>query len=126
MNIVAVETILLDIPFVRPHHLSFGTIAEANFVIVRLRTDAGLEGLGEAVTLGGPTWGEESVESIQATIERYLAPELIGQDPFGIEAINQRMARRVRGNLFAKSALEMACFDLRPESTSDALSSNGR
>jgi muconate/chloromuconate cycloisomerase len=112
MKITAVETTLLDIPFVRPHHLSFGTIAEANFVLVRLRTDQGLEGLGEAVTLGGPTWGEESVESIQATIERYLAPELIGQDPFGIEAINQRLARRVRGNLFARSALEMACFDL--------------
>ena len=112
MKIATIETTLLDIPFVRPHHLSFGTIAEANFVIVRVRTDEGLEGLGEAVTLGGPTWGEESAETIQAIVERYLAPELIGQDPFAIEALNQRMARRVKGNLFAKAALEMACFDL--------------
>src|SRR5215216_1352027 len=112
MKITSLQTILLDVPFVRTHHLSFGAIAEANYCLVRLRTDEGLEGLGEAVTLGGPSWGEESVESIQTTIERYLGPELIGQDPFQIETVHHRMARRVKGNLFAKSALEMACFDL--------------
>jgi muconate cycloisomerase len=112
MRIAAVETIRLDIPFVRPHHMSFGTISVANYVIVRLRTDDGAEGLGEAVTLGGPTWGEESAETIQAVIERYLGPALIGQDPFGLEAIQRRMAGRAKGNYFAKAALEMACFDL--------------
>lgn len=112
MKIAAFETIRLDIPFIRPHHMSFGTISAANYVLVRLRTDEGLEGLGEAVTLGGPSWGEESVETVQAMIETYLGPELIGQDPFRIEAIQARMARRAKGNLFAKAALEMACFDL--------------
>ena len=35
-------------------------------------------GIGEAATLGGPRWSEESVESIKATIDTYLAPALIG------------------------------------------------
>ena len=102
----------LDIPFVRPHHLSFGTISAANYLIVRLRTDDGLEGLGEAVTLGGPTWNEESVDLAEVVAERYLAPELIGLDPFGIEQVHAVMDRRVKGNRFAKAAVEMACYDL--------------
>lgn len=111
MKIAAIETVILDIPLIRPHHLSFGTKTEINALIVRLRTDDGLEGLGEAVASAGPAWGEESIETIQLVIERYLAPELIGLDPFQIELVNRRMARRARGNLFAKAAVEMACYD---------------
>ena len=51
MQIVQGETCLLDIPTIRPHTMSFGTIEAVNVLLVRLRTDTGLEGLGEAVTL---------------------------------------------------------------------------
>src|SRR5688572_6063633 len=112
MKIASIETVVLDIPLIRPHHLSFGTKTEINALIVRMRTDDGLEGLGEAVASAGPSWNEESIETIQVVIDRYLAPELMGQDPFQIEVVNQRMARRARGNMFAKAAVEMACFDL--------------
>src|SRR5436309_8736120 len=111
MKIAAIETLILDIPIIRPHHLSFGTKTGINAVIVRLKTDDGVEGLGEAVASAGPAWNAESAETIQLVIERYLAPELIGQDPTQIERINERMAKRARGNLFAKAAVEMACFD---------------
>jgi muconate cycloisomerase len=111
MKIAAIEAFILDIPIIRPHHLSFGTKTGINAVIVRLQTDDGVEGLGEAVASAGPAWNEESAETIQLVIERYLAPELIGEDPSRIERINEKMARRARGNLFAKAAVEMACFD---------------
>ena len=35
-------------------------------------------GIGEAATLGGPRWSEESVEAIKANIDAYLAPALLG------------------------------------------------
>lgn len=112
MKIAAIETTVLDIPLTRPHHLSFGTKTEINVCLVRVKTDDGIEGLGEAVASAGPAWGEESIETIQLIIDKYLAPELIGLDPFQIELVNRRMARRARGNLFAKAAVEMACYDV--------------
>jgi muconate cycloisomerase len=111
MKITSVETTLLDIPRIRPHHLSFGSYAEASYCLVRVRTDEGLVGLGEVAKSGGPGWNEESVETAQVVIERYLGPGLIGLDPFRLETIHSRMGR-FRGNLFAKAALEMACWDL--------------
>ena len=111
MKITAIETTLLDIPRIRPHHLSFGSYASASYCLVQVRTDQGLIGLGEVAKSGGPGWNEESVETAQVVIEQYLGPALLGLDPFGLESIHGRMAR-FRGNLFAKAALEMACWDI--------------
>jgi muconate cycloisomerase len=112
VTITEIRTILVDIPTRRPHAMSFGTVTLQNLVVVRLRTDAGLEGLGEAAIPGGPTWSEESAETVQAVIERYLAPVLVGQDPGQVERLVREMDRAAKGNAFAKAALEFACFDL--------------
>src|SRR5262249_57242019 len=72
VKIDAVDVFVADIPVTRPHAMSFTTLRAVNFVFVRLRTDDGLAGWGEAACLGGPTWSEESAESVAATIERYV------------------------------------------------------
>jgi len=79
---------------------------------VRLETADGTVGWGEAACLGGPTWSEESSESVAATIERYIVPWLVGRDASGIEVLSREMARRVQGNPFARAAVEMALWDL--------------
>jgi muconate/chloromuconate cycloisomerase len=112
MKIGDVRVILADIPVTRPHHMSFTTLRAVNFVFVRVTTADGLTGWGEAACLGGPTWSEESSESVAATIERYIAPWLIGRDATGLEALRLEMARRVQGNPFARAAVEMALWDL--------------
>jgi muconate/chloromuconate cycloisomerase len=112
MKIAAVRVIQADIPVERPHKMSFTTLEAVNFVFVRLETADGLAGWGEAACLGGPTWSEESSESIAATIERYIAPWLIGSDATRIEGLAREMARRVQGNPFARAAVEMALWDL--------------
>src|SRR5215831_1271287 len=112
MQIGDVRAIQADIPVRRPHKMSFTTLEAVNFVFVRIETDDGLVGWGEAACLGGPTWSEESAESVAATIERHLAPWLRGRDATAIEALNREMARRVQGNPFAKAAVEMALWDL--------------
>ena len=68
MKIAGVRVIQADIPVERPHKMSFTTLEAVNFVFVRLETADGLAGWGEAACLGGPTWSEESSESIAATI----------------------------------------------------------
>ena len=112
LTIADLRVIVADIPVRRPHHMSFTTLEAVNFVFVRLETQDGHVGWGEAACLGGPTWSEESAESIAATIERYLAPWLRGRDASGVESLRREMARRVQGNPFARAAVEMALWDV--------------
>jgi muconate/chloromuconate cycloisomerase len=112
VKIADVRVILADIPVKRPHAMSFTTLRAVNFVFVRIESADGLVGWGEAACLGGPTWSEESAESVAATIERYLAPWLLGRDADSIETLRLEMARRVQGNPFARAAVEMALWDV--------------
>jgi len=112
LTIADLRVVVADIPVRRPHHMSFTTLEAVNFVFVRLETREGHVGWGEAACLGGPTWSEESAESIAPTIERYLAPWLRGRDAARIEMLRGEMARRVQGNPFARAAVEMALWDV--------------
>src|SRR5260370_15794328 len=104
MKIADVRVILADIPVKRPHTMSFTTLHAVNFTFVRVETANGLTGWGEAACLGGPTWSEESAESVAATIERYVAPWLVGRDATEVEPLRQEMARRGHGNPLAAAA----------------------
>lgn len=112
MVISGVRVVVADIPLSRPHHMSFATLPPVNLVFVRLETADGLVGWGEAACLGGPTWSEESAESVASTVERYIAPWLRGRDAAHIEAVRLEMARRIQGNPVARAAVEMALWDL--------------
>lgn len=109
--IETIETLLVDLPTIRPHKLSMTTMACQTMVIVRIRHSDGIEGLGEGTTIGGLAYGPESPESIKRNIDTYLAPLLIGQPSSNINALRVRLARHVRGNMIAKSALETALLD---------------
>ena len=69
----------MDIPTTRTHHLSFAAVDTQNYVIVKVFAD-GLVGIGEASTIGGPAWVDESTEAIKVTIDTYLAPHLLGNN----------------------------------------------
>jgi muconate cycloisomerase len=112
MKIRRIEAILVDIPTTRVHKLSFGSITEQNYVIVCIHDDDGRVGIGEASTIGGPAWAEESTETIQLIIDKYIAPHLIGRLPIELNAHGLLMGKLVRGNYFAKAAVEMAMLDL--------------
>jgi muconate cycloisomerase len=106
-----IETRILDIPTIRAHKLSFGAIRQQSPVIVQLWLKVGACGFGEAATIGGPSWNEESPESIRHAIDTYIAPAVIGEQAGRFEALLARMDAACKGNLFAKSAVEMALVD---------------
>jgi muconate cycloisomerase len=111
LRIERMEARILDIPTIRPHKFSFGSISRQSPVIVQLWLSNGSCGFGEASTIGGPSWSEESPESILHAIERYLAPALHGVDGSRFELLAKRMDAACKGNQFAKSAVEMAAID---------------
>src|SRR5262245_58868042 len=94
---------------------ALGRHDESQFVLVRLLTDSGIEGAGEASAT--VRWSGETVWGVQAVIDRVLAPLVIGLelDPArplaSIEALDRRMDAAVKHNWFAKSAIEMASWD---------------
>ena len=107
----SVTATIIEAPTVRRHKLSNTEIAYQGFVLVRIQLENGVVGVGEASTLGGPRWAEESVESIWAAITHYLAPALIGQSAVHFEANAVRMGKAATRNFAAKAAIESALFD---------------
>ena len=112
-TIQSIEAILVDIPTIRPHKLSMTTMGVQSMVIVRMKDSDGLEGLGEATTIGGLAYGPESPESVKLTIDTYFKPQLIGQSAGNINTLRVMLDRSTRGNNLAKSAIETALLDLQ-------------
>jgi muconate cycloisomerase len=111
LAIASIRSTIVDVPTRRRHKLSSLTVTAQSYVIVELRLANGVEGIGEAATLGGPRWSEESVESIKATIDTYLAPALIGMRADCFEAAGTCMDAAAKRNNAAKAAIETALFD---------------
>lgn len=111
LAIEAITTTIVDVPTVRRHKLSQTSVTAQSYVIVELRLANGATGIGEAATLGGPRWSEESVEAIKANIDAYLAPALLGlrADRFTVAAA--RMDAAAKRNNAAKAAIDTALFD---------------
>ena len=111
-SIGQIEALIVDIPLKRPHVVSFGRLEKINFVLVKIKTRRGLVGYGEASTLQGPTWSEECAEGIKLIIDKYIAPLLQDENPYRVGPLMELLDSRVRGNHFAKAAVEFALFDL--------------
>ncbi len=112
MKITGVETIPVCVPLKKGMTAltAHGEHVVSAYVIVRLHTDEGLVGLGEATL--GPRWSGETSRGCIAAIEEFLAPVLLGQDPRHITLLRTAMDRVIKWNPFAKAALEMALWDL--------------
>ncbi len=84
-------------------------------VVVKVTADDGSVGWGQSV----PThrWSYETVETVQTTIDGYLAPLLIGRDALDIDAIHAVMNRFIAplfstGQPLCKAGIDLALFDL--------------
>ncbi|GJE04040.1 muconate/chloromuconate family cycloisomerase [Methylobacterium isbiliense] len=111
LAVAEIRTTIVDVPTVRTHKLSQTSVTAQSYVIVRLRLGNGVEGIGEAATLGGPRWSEESVEGIKAVIDAYLAPALLGHKADRFVAAGERLDAAAKRNNAAKAAIETALFD---------------
>jgi muconate cycloisomerase len=109
LKIKSVEAFKLSLP-VKPENLSFGRIDRIDYVIVRVEAGK-FTGYGEAATLQGPRWSEESKETIYEIVENYLARIVVEKETSEFRKIVNLMEDNVQGNNFAKAAVEMAILD---------------
>jgi L-alanine-DL-glutamate epimerase-like enolase superfamily enzyme len=78
--------------------------------VVAIETDTGLTGWGEVCPLG-PVYLPAYAEGVRTGIAE-MAPALLGQDPTQLGPINRVMDSTLKGHPYAKSPLDMACWDL--------------
>jgi muconate cycloisomerase len=113
MKITHLETYPVRVPLKPERRMisSLGQHTVSEYLLVRLGTDAGIEGAGEATVM--PRWSGETVWGAEALVQRVLAPLVIGCDPHDVAEIDRRMDAACAHNWFAKSAIEMACWDIQ-------------
>ncbi|MDA0589650.1 MAG: mandelate racemase/muconate lactonizing protein [Planctomycetota bacterium] len=112
MKISRIECISVNVPL-KPElrtKTAHGEHVTSPYVIVRVHTDDGLCGLGEATV--APRWSGETSIGCVAAINGLIAPALIGEDATQITRLTAKMNRVIKLNPFMKSGIEMALWDL--------------
>ena len=79
-------------------------------IVVRVRTADGVVGYGEACPLG-PAYLPGFGGGVEAVLAE-LGPQLIGADAVRLGELNALMDRRLSGHGYAKSAVDIACWDV--------------
>lgn len=78
--------------------------------IVKIETNFGITGYGENTPLG-PSYLPAFASGSRAAIKE-LAPSLIGENPTLLNKLNTKMDFLLKGHNYAKSAIDMACWDI--------------
>lgn len=112
MRIRGVSVFQVDLPL---HEGSYNwsggrSVAVFDSTIVRIEADDGTTGYGEVCPLG-PSYLPAYAAGARTGIAE-IAPHLLGEDPTRLEQLNRRMDAALNGHPYAKSALDMACWDL--------------
>src|SRR3954451_14246620 len=112
MRLTRIEAIPVRIPLKPERRMisALGCHEVSDFVLVRVRTVEGVDGVGEATVT--PRWSGETVWGARAIIDHAFGPALIGLDPLDHDEVARRLDALAVDNWFAKSAIEMACWDI--------------
>jgi L-alanine-DL-glutamate epimerase-like enolase superfamily enzyme len=110
MKIVKAHIHAVEFPLKEPFIISYATYPNMPAVIVKLETDTGLVGYGEAVPDEHVTG--EQVTGTYEILKNVLVPQILHQNPFDIERIHHLMDAAIARNPAAKAAIDIACYDL--------------
>lgn len=110
MRISAVEAIPIEVPKTRPFSSSLGTFTAAKSGILRLRTDDGIEGIGEIDILwhGGGA-------GLCHDVNQRLGPALVGEDPLQLVRMHARLGELCQFGYHTnvvRAAFDMALYDI--------------
>ncbi len=110
MKIAGIDTWLVEIPLRGAFRNAHTVKSVQQSVVVRVRTDAGLDGAGNVDP--SPGYSEATPDEIRSAIRDRLAPVLIGRDAASIRGALAQMDRAAPDALYAQAAVEMALVDL--------------
>lgn len=118
LTIDRIQTYAVELPTLRSFGISGGAVAVKGRpsvrVLVKVSAD-GAYGWGEATPI--PAWTYETAESIVTTVDRYLAPAILGRPAWNLDAVTAAFDRAIGrgfsiGAPLAKCAVDVALHDL--------------
>ena len=110
MKITDISLGIIRVPLKTPFKTALRTVETVEDVIVRIHTDSGAIGYGEAAAtavITGDTHG-----SIIEAIRFYIRPRLLGEDIADLNRIVGLIQGALERNTSAKAAVEIAVYDL--------------
>ena len=112
MQITRVDVFSVELTYVHGSYVMSGgrVIDSLASIIVRVTTDTGVEGFGEVCPLGTTYLASHAGGALAALA--LLAPAVVGLDPTNLASINDAMDAALMGHEYAKSPLDIACWDI--------------
>src|SRR5690606_17033976 len=116
MKIASIETFPVRYPTVMPFKFLEGPDGTGRAaIVIKITTDDGIVGWGESVPV--PRWSYETPRAAAEAIDRYLAPLLIGKNPFDLKGIHDLMNREIASSFttgmpISKAGIDIALHDL--------------
>lgn len=110
MKITKVEAIPYGIP-IRNFADAYTGFTASNAVVVKIHAEDGTIGFGEACAWEPEFYGE-TLESVTSTIEKYIAPKIIGENAFNIHKIMNIVDQNIARITCVKEGIDLALYDL--------------
>lgn len=110
MKITDIRLGHISVPLKKPFKTALRTVNSVEDIIVKIETDSGNVGYGEApptAVITGDTTG-----SIVGAIEEYIRPQLLGKDIENFEELMLILDKSLVKNTSAKAAVDIALYDL--------------
>lgn len=100
----------MNVPLITPFKTALRTVDKINDVVIKVISDDGLCGYGEAAPTAVITG--DTKESIISAVLNYIKPSIIGKDISNLEEIMECINSCILKNSSAKAAVDMAVYDL--------------
>ncbi len=110
MKITHIKAIPINIPLKQPFKIAYGTHTVYEGVILVIKTDSEIYGIGEASP--SPKITGETQNTVIDVIENRITPLLLDEDPLNIEALINKINSVILFNSSAKCAVDIALWDI--------------
>jgi len=128
ISLSRIEVLFLNLPLVHLFNTGFGSIEKKSTIIIKIYTPDGYIGWGEAATLPFPFYKADATDKIAyLVLTEYILPKILGVTIYHPSEIIS-FYDSIRGNNFAKTAVETACWMIYSEQINKPLSTilNGK
>lgn len=110
MRLTRIDLAIVRLPLVRVFRTSSSVRSTIQHILVRVETAEGVEGWGECSSPADPYYCPETTGTCWHILEEFLVPAVLGEEWETLEQLSS-LFRRIKGNQFARSGLETACWD---------------
>ena len=106
-----IKTNIVDLLTIRAHKRAITAMTFQSILLIRVFRSDSIAGVGEATTIAGLAYSEESPDGIKQAVDTYFAPMLIGNNSDRPAGIMARLQGHIVGNRFGKYGIETALLD---------------